>query len=172
MAHGYRAVDDRHHRRVAVKSAAAGNRGALGPDAISRKSKSPQTSSIPTASASTRAKSTLPMPTSRGPRSSRTLFYVIRCLGADASAAAAREASFRVDEALRITASIAAALDYAHRTGGAPRPQAGKHPAARAAATRVDFGIALAVSRAGGERLTQIGISLARRSTCSPSRHR
>ena len=49
-----------------------------------------------------------------------------------------------------------------------PRHQAGEHPAPRGHALVADFGIALAVQSAGGDRLTQTGLSLGTPQYMSP----
>jgi len=72
-----------------------------------------------------------------------------------------REQQLPVDEALRITEQVAAALDYAHRQGVVHRdikPANILLPDGQALVA--DFGIALAVRNAGGTRLTETGLSL------------
>ena len=72
-----------------------------------------------------------------------------------------REKQLSVDEAVRITKAVGGALDYAHRQGVIHRDikpetvllQDGQPVVA-------DFGIALAVSQAGGGRMTETGLSL------------
>src|SRR5210317_446096 len=72
-----------------------------------------------------------------------------------------REHQLPVDEAVRIARNVAEGLDYAHRQGVIHRDikpanillQDGKPVVS-------DFGIALAVSAAGGPRLTETGLSL------------
>jgi serine/threonine-protein kinase len=72
-----------------------------------------------------------------------------------------REKQLGVDEAVRIAADVADALDYAHRNGVIHRDikpanillQDGRPVVA-------DFGIAVAVSAAGGGRMTETGLSL------------
>jgi serine/threonine protein kinase len=80
-----------------------------------------------------------------------------------------RERQLPIDEAVEITKQVASALDYAHRQGLVHRDikpeniliQEGKPILS-------DFGIALAVKEAGGNRLTQTGLSLGTPQYMSP----
>ena len=81
----------------------------------------------------------------------------------------ARERHLPVDEALRITREVADALDYAHRMGVVHRdikPENILFEAGHAVVT--DFGIASAVSEAGGERLTESGLAVGTPTYMSP----
>jgi len=72
-----------------------------------------------------------------------------------------REQELPVDEALRITEQVAAALDYAHRQGVVHRDIKPANILIHDGQALVaDFGIALAVRAAGGTRLTETGLSL------------
>jgi eukaryotic-like serine/threonine-protein kinase len=72
-----------------------------------------------------------------------------------------REKQLPIDEALRIATSVASALDYAHRHGVVHRDLKPENILLHEGQPLVaDFGIALAVSKAGGERITQTGVSL------------
>lgn len=90
------------------------------------------------------------------------LFYVMPYIeGESLRARLRREKQLPIDEALRITTSIASALDYAHRHGVIHRDLKPENILLHDGQPLVaDFGIALAVSVAGGERITQTGISL------------
>jgi serine/threonine-protein kinase len=72
-----------------------------------------------------------------------------------------REKQLPVDEALRITSAVGSALDYAHRHGVIHRDLKPENILLQEGQPLVaDFGIALAVSNAGGARITQTGLSL------------
>ena len=80
-----------------------------------------------------------------------------------------RERQLGVDEALTITRQIASALDYAHRQGVIHRDIKPENILLHEGeAFLTDFGIALAVSEAGGDRLTGTGLSLGTPSYMSP----
>ncbi len=72
-----------------------------------------------------------------------------------------REKQFAIDEAIEITKSVAAALDYAHRHDVIHRDIKPENILIHEDQALVaDFGIALAVSQAGGTRLTETGLSI------------
>ncbi len=72
-----------------------------------------------------------------------------------------REKQFAIDEAIEITKSVAAALDYAHRHDVIHRDIKPENILIHEGQALVaDFGIALAVSHAGGTRLTETGLSI------------
>jgi serine/threonine-protein kinase len=72
-----------------------------------------------------------------------------------------REKQLSIDEAVDITRSVAAALDYAHRQDVIHRDIKPENILIHDGQALVaDFGIALAVSQAGGNRLTETGLSV------------
>jgi eukaryotic-like serine/threonine-protein kinase len=80
-----------------------------------------------------------------------------------------RERQLPIDEALRITTAVAAALDYAHRHGVVHRDLKPENILLQDGQPLVaDFGIALAVTNAGGNRITQTGLSLGTPQYMSP----
>src|SRR5213083_3264889 len=80
-----------------------------------------------------------------------------------------REGQLPLDEALRITRAIASALDFAHGRGVIHRDIKPENIMLHQGEPMVaDFGIALAVSMAGRERLTETGLSLGTPAYMSP----
>jgi len=74
-----------------------------------------------------------------------------------------------IDEAVHIATAIASALDYAHRHGVIHRDLKPENILLQEGQPVIaDFGIALAVSNAGGSRVTQTGISLGTPQYMSP----
>src|SRR2546425_12078245 len=72
-----------------------------------------------------------------------------------------REKQLPIDEAVSLTANVAAALDYAHRHGVIHRDIKPENILFQdGQAVVADFGIALAVSAAAGPRLTETGLAL------------
>jgi hypothetical protein len=80
-----------------------------------------------------------------------------------------REQQLGLEEALAITRQVASALDYAHRQGLVHRDIKPENILLQEGeAMLTDFGIALAVKEAGGNRLTQTGLSLGTPQYMSP----
>ena len=80
-----------------------------------------------------------------------------------------REGPLPVGDAVRIASEVAGALDYAHRQNIVHRDIKPENILLHDGAALVaDFGIALAVQQAGGERLTQTGLSLGTPQYMSP----
>ncbi|MCG6988124.1 MAG: protein kinase [Gemmatimonadetes bacterium] len=98
------------------------------------------------------------------------LFYVMPYVeGESLRARLDREQQLPVDEALRIAYAVASALDYAHSAGVVHRDLKPENILLQHGEPVIsDFGIALAVSNAGGARITQTGLSLGTPQYMSP----
>ena len=80
-----------------------------------------------------------------------------------------REKQLPIEDAVRIAVAVANALDYAHSHGVIHRDLKPENILIQAGQPVVaDFGIALAVSKAGGNRITQTGLSLGTPQYMSP----
>jgi Tol biopolymer transport system component/tRNA A-37 threonylcarbamoyl transferase component Bud32 len=98
------------------------------------------------------------------------LYYVMPYVeGESLRAKLTREKQLPVDEAVQISAAIASALDYAHRHGVIHRDLKPENILLHEEQPLVaDFGIALAISKASDQRITQTGISLGTPQYMSP----
>ena len=98
------------------------------------------------------------------------LYYVMPYVeGESLRARLDREKQLPIDESLRIAIAIANALDYAHSHGVIHRDLKPENILLQAGQPVIaDFGIALAVSKAGGNRITQTGVSLGTPQYMSP----
>jgi serine/threonine-protein kinase len=98
------------------------------------------------------------------------LFYVMPLLeGHSLRERLANERQLPVQEALAIAKAVAGALDYAHRRGVIHRDIKPANILLHDGQPIVaDFGIALAVSAAGGDRMTETGLSLGTPGYMSP----
>ena len=98
------------------------------------------------------------------------LFYVMPYVeGESLRARLDREKQFSVDEAIHIGVAILNALHYAHEHGVIHRDLKPENILLQAGQPVIaDFGIALAVSKAGGARITQTGLSLGTPQYMSP----
>ncbi len=98
------------------------------------------------------------------------LYYVMPYVeGESLRARLEREKQLPIDEALRIATAIAGALSYAHDHGVIHRDLKPENILLQAGQPVIaDFGIALAVSNAGGARVTQTGLSLGTPQYMSP----
>ena len=80
-----------------------------------------------------------------------------------------REKQLPISDAIRIATEVAGALDYAHRRGIIHRDIKPENILIQeGVAMLADFGIALAVTEAGGSRLTETGLSLGTPQYMSP----
>jgi eukaryotic-like serine/threonine-protein kinase len=98
------------------------------------------------------------------------LYYVMPFVeGETLRARLDRERQLAVDTAIEITRVVAGALDFAHRRGIIHRDIKPENVLLQDGVPLVaDFGIALAVSTAGGDRLTETGLSLGTPAYMSP----
>jgi hypothetical protein len=98
------------------------------------------------------------------------LFYVLPFVrGESLRERLDREKQLSIEEAVAITKQVAGALDYAHRQGVVHRDIKPENILLQEGeAMLADFGIALAVKEAGGNRLTETGLSLGTPQYMSP----
>ncbi len=98
------------------------------------------------------------------------LFYVMPLIeGESLRNRLDREKQLSVDDAVRLAKEIGSALDYAHRHGVIHRDIKPENILLHDGSALVaDFGIALAVSHAGGNRMTETGLSLGTPGYMSP----
>ncbi|MGD0485241.1 MAG: protein kinase [Gemmatimonadales bacterium] len=151
MATVYLAEDLRHARRVAVKVLRPDLSAVLGGDRFLNEIR---------VTANLQHPHILPLFDSG--EAEGLLFYVMPYVEGEAlSDRIEREKQLPVEEAVRITREVASALDYAHRHGVIHRDVKPANILLQDGTALVsDFGIALAVSNAGGSRLTETGLSL------------
>ena len=98
------------------------------------------------------------------------LYYVMPFIdGESLRARLARERQLPLGEAVSIGVAVAGALDYAHRHGVVHRDLKPENILLQEGLPLVaDFGVALAVSRAGGPRVTQTGLAVGTPQYMSP----
>ncbi|MEO7966626.1 MAG: serine/threonine-protein kinase, partial [Gemmatimonadaceae bacterium] len=150
MATVYRARDLRHRRQVAIKVLYPELSAILGPDRFLKEIE---------LTASLHHPHILPLYESGN--AAGLLYYVMPAIeGETLRARLTRERHLPIADALRIAREVADALSHAHARGIVHRdvkPEnillQGEH------AMVADFGIALAVEHAGGERMTRTGLS-------------
>ena len=151
MATVYLALDARHHRRVAVKvlhpelSAVIGSERFLKEIEVTAGLQHPHI-----------------LPLFDSGDVDGQLYYVMPFVeGETLRARLEREKQLPIDDAVRIAAEVASALEYAHKRHVVHRDIKPENILLHDGAALVaDFGIALAVQDAGGERMTQTGLSL------------
>ncbi len=159
MATVYLARDVRHERKVAIKILHPELAAVLGPERFVTEMK---------VTANLQHPHILPLFDSGTAR--EQLFYVMPFVeGESLRDLLRRQQQLPISEALRITSEVASALDYAHRHGVVHRDIKPENILLHDGSALVaDFGIALAVSNAGGVRLTQTGLSLGTPQYMSP----
>ena len=159
MATVYRARDPRHARSVAVKVLNSDVAAALGTERFLQEIK-------------TVAGLTHPhiVPVHDSGETGGVLFYVMPHIeGETLRERLRREGSFPADEVARLARSLAGALDFAHRNGVVHRDIKPENVILFEGEPLIlDFGIAKAISAAGGETLTQTGIAIGTPAYLSP----
>ena len=151
MATVYVARDVRHGRRVAIKvlrealSAAVGAERFLGEIRVTASLQHPHI-----------------LPLFDSGSAGGLLWYAMPLVeGETLRARLAREGRLPVDVAVRLAGEIAGALDYAHGRGVVHRDVKPENVLLQGGHALVaDFGIALALEHAGGERITRTGLAL------------
>jgi predicted ATPase len=159
MATVYLATDLRHERQVAVKVLHPELSAALGAGRFQREI---------TTTANLRHPNILPLFDSG--EGAGYLYYVMPVIeGESLRTRLGREGSLSLDEALRITAQVADALDHAHARGVVHRDIKPENILLEDGhAIVADFGIAHAVRGGGEDRLTRVGTTLGTPQYMSP----
>jgi serine/threonine-protein kinase len=159
MATVYLARDLRHDRRVALKLLSPELGAVVGVDRFLAEIK---------VTANLQHPNLLPLFDSG--EADGQLFYVMPFVeGETLRAKLQREKQLPVGEAVRIATAVASALSYAHAHGVIHRDLKPENILMQSGHPMVaDFGIALAVSNAGGARITQTGLSLGTPQYMSP----
>ncbi len=159
MATVYLADDERHHRRVAIKVVRPDLAATLGPERFLREIE---------VTAGLVHPHIVPLLDS-GEAGGR-LFYVMPYVeGESLRARLTREKQLPLDDALQIAREVADALGYAHGRAVVHRDVKPENILLAAGhALMTDFGIAQAVTLAGGERLTGTGVSVGTPEYMSP----
>ncbi|MCZ6857274.1 MAG: serine/threonine-protein kinase, partial [Gemmatimonadetes bacterium] len=151
MATVYLAEDLKHHRKVAVKVLRPELAAVLGAERFLKEIE---------VTANLQHPNILPLYDSG--EADAFLYYVMPYIeGESLRDKLNREKQFAVEETVEIAKSVAGALSYAHERGVIHRDIKPENILLQAGQALVaDFGIALAVSQAGGTRLTETGLSL------------
>jgi serine/threonine-protein kinase len=151
MATVYLAEDVRHRRKVALKVLHPELSAVLGPERFLKEIE---------LTASLQHPHILPLFDSGS--SDGRLFYVMPFVeGETLRARLERERQLPIAESLQIAREVADALQYAHERGVVHRDIKPENILLQGGHALVaDFGIALAVQQAGGQRMTQTGLSL------------
>ncbi len=151
MATVYLAQDVKHHRQVAVKVLAPELAAALGPDRFLREIE---------ISAGLDHPHILPLYDSG--QAGEFLYYVMPYVeGESLRERLKRERQLPLEDSRQIAREVADALSYAHSRGVVHRDIKPENILLAGGHARVaDFGIARAVTAAGGDRLTQTGVAV------------
>jgi serine/threonine protein kinase/tetratricopeptide (TPR) repeat protein len=159
MATVYRARDPRHGRSVAVKVLNSDVAAAVGVERFLQEIKTVASLSHPHI-----------VPVHDSGETDGVLFYVMpHVLGETLRGRITRETTISPSEVVRITRQLAAALDFAHRNGVVHRDIKPENIILFEGEPLIlDFGIAKAISAAGGETLTRTGIAIGTPAYLSP----
>src|SRR5687767_11505451 len=159
MATVYVAQDVRHDRKVAIKVLHPELSAVIGADRFLAEIKTTAALQHPHI-----------LPLFDSGTADGLLFYVMPFVdGETLRTKLAREKQLPISDAVRITREVANALDYAHRRGVIHRDIKPENILLHEGQALVaDFGIALAVQSAGGQRMTQTGLSLGTPQYMSP----
>jgi serine/threonine-protein kinase len=151
MATVHAALDLKHHRQVALKVLRPELAAALGPERFLREIE---------VAASLHHPHILPLYDSGD--ADGVLYYVMPCVeGESLRQRLEREKQLPLEEALQIAREVADALSYAHSRGVVHRDIKPENILLEHGHALVaDFGIARAVSAAGGERITATGLAV------------
>ena len=159
MATVFLARDLKHHRAVAVKLLHPELAGPIGPERFLREIEIAAGLSHPHI-----------LPLFDSGSSNGLLYYVMPYIeGESLRQRLDRERQLPIEDALRITREVGEALGYAHGLGFVHRDiKPANILLSHNHAVVGDFGIARAISAAGGEQLTETGLSLGTPSYMSP----
>ena len=159
MATVYLAEDLKHHRKVAVKVLRPELAAVLGAERFVQEIETTANLQHPHI-----------LPLFDSGEADSFLYYVMPFIdGETLRDKLNRETQLGIDEAVKITTEVADALDYAHRNNVIHRDIKPENILLHNGRPMVaDFGIALAVTTAGGTRLTETGLSLGTPQYMSP----
>ena len=159
MATVYLAHDLRHEREVAIKVLHPDLGAALGAERFLTEIKT-----------TARLQHPHILPLLDSGAADGLLYYVMPLVrGETLRARLERERQLPVDDAVRIASEVAGALDHAHKQGIIHRDIKPENILVQDGHALVaDFGIALALQQAGGQRITQTGLSLGTPAYMSP----
>ena len=159
MAVVFAATDLKHSRRVAVKVLRPELSAAIGADRFLREIQ-----------VTARLQHPYILPLYDSGAAGELLYYVMPLIeGETLRQRLDREGELSVDEAVSLTRAVAGALDYAHRQGVVHRDIKPENILLHDGQPLLaDFGIGLALSAAGGDRLTSTGFSIGTPGYMSP----